>query len=358
MGFWKNLFKTKRQSRFLDSQFLQNHLDETSRSFAFCIQVLPPPFKQWIALSYLLCRILDTIEDYPWPNEDIKAQQFDLFKKFLLQPTPTAEIESWIQNFSQTIPQNYLKLVQDSNRLFQGLHQEVQPDARRICQNCILKMEEGMKHYSALSQANSLQPNSLQLKDLGDVNRYCYFVAGIVGELIRKLYCHYKSTPDSDTEFKTNSIHFGLYLQKINLLKDKSVDESEGRFLVPDRGVLLASLIENARGALNFLLRIPIEEKGFRLFCGWSLFLGLATIQVLELNEGAKKLGRLQALALIEKVENLIQDNPQIEKLFQTYSQVLNQRLTADLPISATNAWFLNTVEGLLTQKEMKSLKL
>ena len=43
--------------------FYQTHLDRVSRSFAFCIKKLESPLRQWVSLAYLLCRVLDTVED-------------------------------------------------------------------------------------------------------------------------------------------------------------------------------------------------------------------------------------------------------------------------------------------------------
>ena len=71
--------------------------------------------------------------------------------------------------------------------------------------------------------------------------------------------------------------HFGLFLQKVNILKDQQEDEAAGRFLVPDRRALLASLRDNARGALQYILALPRGERGYRIFCAWSLMIGAVT---------------------------------------------------------------------------------
>ena len=48
--------------------FYQTHLDRVSRSFAFCIKKLESPLRQWVSLAYLLCRVLDTVEDSIWES--------------------------------------------------------------------------------------------------------------------------------------------------------------------------------------------------------------------------------------------------------------------------------------------------
>ncbi len=57
-----------------EAEFYQTHLDRVSRSFAFCIRQLPDPLRGWVGLSYLLCRILDTIEDSPCPPSRSRAK--------------------------------------------------------------------------------------------------------------------------------------------------------------------------------------------------------------------------------------------------------------------------------------------
>ena len=48
--------------------YYQPHLDRVSRSFAFCIARLEGEMREWVSLSYLLCRLLDTVEDAPWAD--------------------------------------------------------------------------------------------------------------------------------------------------------------------------------------------------------------------------------------------------------------------------------------------------
>ena len=49
-------------------EFYQRHLDGVSRSFALCIPQLDQPFQERVALSYLLLRVLDTVEDAPFAD--------------------------------------------------------------------------------------------------------------------------------------------------------------------------------------------------------------------------------------------------------------------------------------------------
>jgi phytoene/squalene synthetase len=66
--------------------------------------------------------------------------------------------------------------------------------------------------------------------------------------------------------------HFGLFLQKVNILKDQAKDEEQGRLLVPSREQVELSASSDAHEALEFLCSIPEEQVEFRQFR--SLFFG------------------------------------------------------------------------------------
>ena len=339
----------------LQLEFLQHHLDHTSRSFAFCIKELNPQFRQIVSLCYLLCRILDTVEDFQYPTLEEKNRQFNLFESFIIQQPNKDQVESWIAAFPANLPEGYGALVQDSYKMFTLLHQ-LDPAVISICQTCILKMKQGMQFYSSMWNSSSLR-----LSTLSEVNRYCYFVAGIVGELLRKLYCQINSVQDNDVQFKVNSIHFGFYLQKINFLKDWKEDEAEGRFFIPDRILLIKSLKENALGAFHFLQSIPLVDKGFRLFCAWSLYIGLASLKFIESDSSTNevtKLPRAQTLFLIEKIKGIIDNNEALENLFNTYFMDLKNVSLDQIQTFQTPAWFTEAVSGILGPYEIKQLRL
>jgi hypothetical protein len=110
-----------------------------------------------------------------------------------------------------------------------------------------------------------------------------------------------------------------LFLQKINILKDQKTDESEGRYLVHSREDLLSSLSSNADGALQYLLDIPICEKGYRLFCAWSLFLGLSMLPFLRqtwLKNLFSRMPRKWVEKKLKHLETIIDDNENIGRFF------------------------------------------
>ena len=160
--------------------FYQSHLNRVSRSFAFCIQKLEAPLRQWISLSYLLCRVLDTVEDSQWSKVALRASQYEEFESFVrVCPSKTLAAD-WGARFPKSIPNGEKDLLADAHLLFQDLHDLPKP-VRRHIQDTVLRMSAGMRHYG------QDPTGALRLSDLGEVNRYCYFVAGVVGELLTRL---------------------------------------------------------------------------------------------------------------------------------------------------------------------------
>lgn len=292
----------------------QQHLDRVSRSFAFCIARLDGDMRAWVGLSYLLCRMLDTVEDAIWAGQAQQDAAFDSFRSFLEASPAQAEVEVWAASFPEAIPAGERLLLQDSAAIFADLH-ALPPSVKEKIRRPVLNMYRGMRHFLRERRAQG----GLRLRSIEEVNQYCFFVAGLVGELLTDLVAE-KLPAFASKKNYLDAHHFGLFLQKINLLKDQADDEKEGRFLVPSRKELLASLARDAEGAIRYLQTLPVAEKGFRLFCAWSLFLGLASLPWIERSRLLgifQKIPRLLTQRLMASVEAIIDDNQALLSLFR-----------------------------------------
>jgi phytoene/squalene synthetase len=271
-------------------EFYQRHLDAVSRSFALCIPQLDQPFRERVALSYLLLRVLDTVEDAPFADKQKQEEQFNLFRRFLREEPAPADVDAFRAAFPEVTP-GERALLADAHAFFEDCH-SLPEEAREVIVSAIDRMAEGMAAYAR-------RPQPLRLVDLEDVTRYCCIVAGLVGELLTKLWALGGGKPPP----LVLAYRFGVYLQKVNILKDQAEDEQAGRFLVPDRRELLGSLRSDAEGALAYLRSLPREERGYRIFCAWSLLLGAASLSQLDQprqshrSQTAKLLGRIAASA-------------------------------------------------------------
>lgn len=350
------------------SQFFQTHLDRVSRSFAFCVAELEAPLREWVGLSYLLCRLLDTIEDSAWEFRDKKLQHFKEFQEFLQAPAADEAILAWIAGFPCDLVEGERLLVQDSRLLFSSLH--ALPSAPRgIISRTADSMARGMIHF-----ARRESDGSVGIESLEELNQYCFFVAGIVGELLTELFAEFEpSFPRSGPELEAiihDSHHFGLFLQKINILKDQLTDETQGRRFIPSREAVLQSLSLHAGHASNYLRAIPLHQRPFRLFCAWSLFLGLGSLPWIQMGwkDGQSlKLPRSVAQELIQNLREIIDDPEKLDALLNEFLESLPEAAQTS-PASASEGsahseaklqeWFPQSYLRPISQSSLERLGL
>lgn len=337
--------------------FYQEHLDRVSRSFAFCIKKLQSPLRQWVGLSYILCRIVDTVEDSQWAKRSQQRESFSKFLHFITEEQSLGEVENWVKDFPESIPQSERRLLEDASRFFKDLHELSDPIKSQI-QKTVLNMTHGMIHFSE----NKTSGRQLKLESLAETNQYCFFVAGVVGELLTDIVA--VEMPDWPCDQKTylRACHFGLFLQKVNVLKDHLSDLREGRDFISSRQELRESLNENCREAFAYIKVIPPQNNGYRLFCAWSFFLGLASLPYIDESwekQKVVKISRLKAWQVLGKVEEKIGDNQALEELFQKMSPSMVERdesAKTEKKESGEEHWFQSLYKGRLSLSDMLEL--
>lgn len=295
-------------------EFYQQHLNRVSRSFAFCIERLETPLRAHVSLAYLLCRILDSVEDALWPSRDEQLAQFARFDLFLQGQVTDDEVRDWVARFPPGLPEGELLLLPETGSILRDIHRLPLGERQAIIEP-VQTMSRGMRHFAA-----GKRDGVLRLRSLTEVNQYCFFVAGVVGEILTRLiaFLGERSPVLSDGTLR-RAYHFGLFLQKINLLKDQRQDEDSGRFLVPSRATVMASLHENVSLAIEYVLALPETFVSYRLFCGWSLSLGLASLPWIEKawqERSLEKIPRGQTQELLARVEAVAGDNRKLRALF------------------------------------------
>lgn len=300
----------------MDYSRIQKHLDRVSRSFAFCIQQLQAPFQEEVGLSYLLFRVIDTIEDYQWSTDEAQNLAYDQFLDLL--KSNSNSLSEWIQKFPKEIKPDEKALIEDSTFLINS-YQSLSADKKEIIYRNLKNMSEGMKYFKPDFQNGT----NKKIKTLAEFNTYCFFVAGIVGELLSELYK--LDNPSFDYEKnKLKSIHFGLFLQKINILKDQLEDQKFSRSWIHERQEVLYSLKANAQNAFEYILDLPKIQDGYRLFCAWSFFLGLASLPYIEKSweeQKFSKISKLETLKLIHQIQSKINDDEYLLKIYANKSK-------------------------------------
>jgi phytoene/squalene synthetase len=283
-------------------ELYQRLLDQVSRSFALCIPQLEPPFRDQVALAYVLLRVLDTVEDAPFDDRALQQRQFARLRGFLRAMPTRSEVDEFVADFPVDISERERSLLDHTFALLEDGHELAAPIGLTIFRTTD-RMAEGMAAYTRRAAR-------LRLVDVEDVSRYCCFVAGVVGEMLTELWAlGGKERPPR----MALAYHFGLFLQKVNILKDQREDEAAGRFLVPDRDELLASLRRDARGALEYIQALPRNDRGYRTFCAWCLMMGATTVAQLD---QPKQSHRSETAELLARTAAIAYDNEALARQF------------------------------------------
>lgn len=266
-------------------------------------------------MSYLFLRIVDTIEDSNWQDIQKQRASFAVFKSFLIQRPSHESFIGWLSDFPLDLPleeslllKDIPLLLEDKNTVPEGINQ--------VMTQTMMQMIEGMQYFLD----HYKMKEKMVFPSLVITNQYCFFVAGIVGKLLSHIFTSVIPDFNWSSALLNQSFHFGLFLQKINLLKDKMEDEASGRYFVSSIREVRESLVLNACHSLSYIKSIPVlEGRPYRLFCSWSLFLGLATLKGLDKNIQANKIKPRETYYLMNQVSLLIDDNRALDKLFKSY---------------------------------------
>ncbi|MFI4919484.1 MAG: squalene/phytoene synthase family protein [Legionellales bacterium] len=346
--------------------FYQVHLEAVSRSFSFCILQLPSPEKERVALAYLLCRIVDTIEDSNWPDEKSQFRAFRQLKEFLSMAPSEEQFLSWLGCFPETVIVEEKNLLADLPRLILDKN-ELPPVLQNHLVQTVNQMIAGMSHFLTHYRKNTkLVLNSLEL-----TNQYCFFAAGIVGLFLSQLFTNSIPKFEFTDTLHIQSFHFGFFLQKINLLKDQRNDQLAGRCFVSSYTDLRTSLVVNACHAFDYLKAIPLASgRPYRLFCAWSLFIGLALLKWIDKGTSSDapyssasdgyKLGSREGTYIIKQISRLIDDNDALDVLFKKYLPEVNNSSALSLSGLATNLpdWFTEIYDDPEAKQHTWSLEL
>lgn len=292
--------------------FVQEHLARVSRSFSLAIRLLEEPLCGWIGTSYLLFRVLDTIEDARGLPVEQRLKLFSFFDEAIVNPTNTESVDTIKMLASNaSLSGGERALVEEFDQLLH-IFQKMDPRISKEIASTLNIMSNGMRSF--------VTEEGLHLKDLEEVDRYCYFVAGCIGELLTRLLQNNRNLNLSG--LLPNAVHFGLFLQKINILKDQVEDESFGRQLVPTRTGIRKSLKNHSDKALEYLLEVRTISKSYAMFCGISLFLGLASIPYIETSfkvRSLKKIPRERAISLLGQLQGVMDSKDDLIKLYGSF---------------------------------------
>jgi len=326
-------------------------LPEVSRTFALGIEILNDPLRDAVCVSYLICRILDTIEDSTsLPAED-RAILLERAARELTDPNGWEDCSRAVRDsFSGaefSAPDH--DLCRHSHRVLEAFHSFSAPIRKSVARP-VREMAEGMAH----TVRRELDEGGLRLETIEDLQQYCYYVAGTVSNMLTNLFSQDREsiTAGIRSRLQIYGPRFGLGLQLTNIIKGVTDDSFRGVSYLPlkllrETGITLPELIEHPadpRGrklvsklvylalsglddALEYTISVPKQEIDLRLFCALPLIfavrtLGLASRSTAVFGEQALKINREEVAAIYLRLKVICGND---DDLRQTYLEEKNQ---------------------------------
>ncbi len=331
-----------------DWDFCKRSLLAVSRTFVRPIEMLPGKLEVAVTCGYLLCRIADTVEDAPNLNA---AERDERFAAFLNALERGASPETFSAQFDEVegsaaeieLAQNLAAVL----RVFRTLPE----DMRVKTTQWVCEMTRGMSLYGRRAPGAD---GITALHTMEDLQRYCYFVAGTVGQMLTDLFIAEMTELDANRQrvLREQAEAFGLGLQLVNILKDVTDDRERSWSFVPrtlcaaenltlpqltlpehrERAHdVVAPIFDLAQSyldrALVYTLAIPAERTAVRLFCLLPLWMAVRTLMLARNNDAMfvsdcpVKIARTEVEALIADCVANAGDDRALKRMYRTLWQ-------------------------------------
>lgn len=328
-------------------------LQGVSRTFALTIPQLPPRLACVVGNAYLLCRIADTIEDEP---NLTTAQKIEFSQNFTDVVAGKADVLAFSHALTPLLSKSTSlaehELIANTARVL-ALTQQFTTSQRRALSECVRIMAKGMASFQQ-------QASLTGLANLAEMNRYCYYVAGVVGEMLTQLFCEYSpEIARQHTGLQARAVSFGQGLQMTNILKDIWEDRTRNACWLPndlfrEKGIdlahlnlpnpkfhqVLTQLIAVAHShlyqALEYVLLIPKKEQGIRRFCLWAVGMAMLTLRKIhyspEFSTGQQvKISRRSVQSTILLSSVAAHSDYSLRALFYVLGRGLPQRVAVEV---------------------------
>lgn len=284
-------------------------LEKTSRTFALNIPLLPEPTRHQVTLAYLLFRIADTFEDateWPPPRRTAALERFSGLLGERDPEVAEAAAREWVRP-APIEHDGYTELLAASPAVLErywALAVPAREQLRRHLRRTIERMAGYVRQVAEGGQ--------VRLESLGELQEYCYAVAGIVGELLTELFLLDRpGLAPVAGELRRRSRAFGEALQLVNILKDSAFDHAEGRTYLPpevDRGEVFALARADLRQAAAYVraLQRAGAEDGLVAFNALPAALAWASLDAVEEGGPGSKITREQVMEIAARLEEAL----------------------------------------------------
>lgn len=289
-------------------EFCRAILQTVSRSFALTIPMVEQNILVPIMVGYLEARILDSFEDEVGRKEttlEQRKQAMDTIMEIIDNPE-SESTQKKIKHISGMAGDyisnpNYQKLVENFESVIR-VHRTFDQATKDSMSFWLNEMNFGMKKFLELS-----------IRNFEDLDEYCYYVAGTPSGFLTELILNNSEqlTPEQEATLKRTERDFGLFLQKVNIIRDFREDIKRNEKIFWPDGLFephdlepkdmldkanrqvameaLAAMLTNASQHIqpvkDYLNAIPDQYKGFRRGAAVNFQMGVATLAAMRDNE-------------------------------------------------------------------------
>ena len=197
-----------------------------SRTFALTVDVLEEPMSSYVCLGYLVCRVADTVEDAEHVPPAEQAALLETYDAVLDPEDSTtatdfrADVDEWLPPADER--SDDWEAVAQTERViatFEALPPDVRAAVVPPARELVSGMAEFVRRYA--------DEGGLRIDDRAELDEYCYYAAGTVGNLVTNLLTRGDMADERVETLYDTAEEFGLLLQLVNVAKDVHDDFTE-----------------------------------------------------------------------------------------------------------------------------------
>ncbi len=258
-------------------------LKDTSRTFYIPITLLGTTLKNTVGSAYLCMRAIDEIEDHETMDPVVKQQLLRTTSELLKEPFNQKAYEEMVAPYGDLLPEVTMRLG----------------DWLLICPEGILETVQEYTSIMAAGMADWVERDWF-IESKQDLDDYTYCVAGLVGEMLAKIWDWYDGTKTSEEL----AIGYGRGLQAVNILRNQEEDFDERGVRFIPKGWTREDVFQYAEEnlALGDAYLRDLSTRRIKLFSKIPLALAKKTLETMQ--SGHEKMTREEVEAVVEKIKN------------------------------------------------------
>lgn len=349
----------------IEETYLSTYMSKVSRSFTLVAPQVESPLNHYLAVAYLICRVVDNIEDCVIPYQS-KQVHFSQFINLLDDPNHAEDIFAlWNQVNWEGLSADEIEMMTTENGLMLWhIYKKIPLAYRFSISRWASKMASGMALVTNLDDDSFfITQYDIRLpKTAVDYNQYCFYVAGTVGRMITELAITYYDVDESiSPHLLAYSEACGRALQKTNILKDFAKDLARGDSFLPDEWIkevdyapfalknvpswwkkkVILDVLTELDESVNYVTSLPKTAVGYRkagllmmLPAYQTVLLAAKRYQTLFTPDHAVKISRPTMGKCVIQAQMMATNNENI----QAYGKDLSLQIKNALGISHENS--------------------